>query len=376
MQGSSPHLFAGGRLLALREKALSEGLDGVLLLPGPNMRYFLGVSTESYERLTIALLSFKGSSSILVPRLDLERVGEQLAVGEMELFSYGDDEDPWLKVASMLSRAGLEKGTVGVEGTMPFKVLTRLRVLGEGLALREIDPVFYELRAVKEEAELAAHRRASAILQEAFMATLADLREGMEEREAAFLFRKRALELGAESVPFCLVQSGPDGAKPHLGPTARRIGRGEPVVFDAGVTYDGYYADVTRTVCLGDPGDEAEKIFEAVLEAQSRALEQVGPGVKAEQLDRAARGVIARRGYAQYFIHRTGHGLGLEVHEEPYIREGSPTILKAGMIFTVEPGIYLPGRFGMRLEDDVVVTKAGCENLTYLPKSLYIGDYL
>lgn len=148
------------------------------------------------------------------------------------------------------------------------------------------------------------------------------------------------------------------------------------MVFDAGVTYDGYYADVTRTVCLGDPGDEAEKIFEAVLEAQSRALEQVGPGVKAEQLDRAARGVIARRGYAQYFIHRTGHGLGLEVHEEPYIREGSPTILKAGMIFTVEPGIYLPGRFGMRLEDDVVVTKAGCENLTYLPKSLYIGDYL
>lgn len=376
MAKPKPSSLAVARLATLRERASSEGLEGVLLLPGPNMRYFLGVVTESYERPSLAILSFKGRSSILVPRLDLERVKDQLMIDGMALFSYGDEEDPWAMVASMLSRAGLEKGVLGVEGSVPFRIFMRLKTLREGLALRDIDAIFYELRAVKEEAELAAHKRASTILQEAIRAALADLREGMEERELAFLFERRALTLGADSVPFCLVQSGPNGAKPHVGPTGRRIARGEPVVLDAGVTYEGYHADVTRTVCLGEPSDEVRKVFEAVHEAQSKALQHVRPGIRAEELDRIARGVIAQHGYAPYFIHRTGHGLGLEVHEEPFIREGSSTVLQRGMVFTIEPGIYLPGRFGVRLEDNVAVTADGCENFTYLPKSLYVRDYL
>jgi Xaa-Pro dipeptidase len=363
------------RLAALRERAGLEGLDGVLLLPGPNMRYFLGVVTESYERLTLCFLSFRGPSSMLVPRLDLERVRDQLVVEDVELLPYADDEDPWQIVGGMLEKSGLDGGTLGVEGQVPFKVFSRLKGLSSGLTLRGADEVFYGLRVVKDEHEVEAHRRASRILQEALRATLRDMREGVEEREVKLLFERNALALGAESVPFCLVQSGPNAAKPHLEPTERRLREGELVVLDAGVTWGGYFADVTRTVCLGEPGEEQRSIFEVVLRAQSEAIQHARPGVRAEELDRAARGVIAQHGYGPYFIHRTGHGLGLEVHEEPFIREGSPTKLARGMVFTVEPGIYLPGRLGVRLEDNLVVTDQGCENLTYLPKSIRVEDY-
>ncbi len=367
--------MARSRLAALKERAELEGLDGVLLIPGPNMRYFLGVVTESLERLTLCLLSFRGPAFMLVPRLDLERVRDQLMVEGVELLTYTDDEDPWRIVGWMLKKAGLEGGILGVEGQLPFRIFSRLMGLSPGLTIRQVDEVFYGLRVVKDEHEVEAHRRASSILQEALKATLRDMREGLTEREVKSLFERNAYALGAESVPFCLVQSGPNAAKPHLEPTARRIREGELVVLDAGVTWDGYFADVTRTVCLGEPDGEQRRVFEIVLEAQSETIRHVRPGVRAEDLDRVARGVIAQHGYGPYFIHRTGHGLGLEVHEEPFIREGSPTELRRGMVFTVEPGIYLPQRWGVRLEDNLVVTEHGYENLTYLPKSLHLEDY-
>lgn len=373
VEGSAASVQA--RLAALRERAGLEGLDGVLLLPGPNLRYFLGVVTESYERPTLCLLSFRGPSSMLVPRLDLERVRDQLVVEDVELIPYADDEDPWRIVREMLERARLGGCTLGVEGRLPFKTFTRLVGLSPGLSLREVDELFYGLRVVKDEHEVEAHRRASRILQEALRATLREVRVGLEEREVKLLFERNAFALGAESVPFCLVQSGPNAAKPHLEPTERRIREGELLVLDAGVTWGGYFADVTRTVCLGEPGEEQRRVFDVVVRAQSEAIRHARPGVRAEELDRAARDVIAKHGYGPYFIHRTGHGLGLEVHEEPFIREGSPTALARGMVFTVEPGIYLPGRLGVRLEDNLVVTEQGHENLTYLPKSLRVEDY-
>ncbi|MDW8043370.1 MAG: Xaa-Pro peptidase family protein [Nitrososphaerota archaeon] len=353
------------RLKRFLELCRASGFDGAIVVPGPNMRYLLDFTLEVFERPAFLLAGFDREPVMVVPQLDRDRVEE--AIGRYcEVLPYGDGTGPWGFVERLLS--GLS-GVIGVESRTPVWLYRNLVQRAPGLKFDIVDHVIVSMRLPKDPDEVVRHVMAARVLEEAMLETMAEFRPGMTERDAMTTFLRRCYDLGAESV-YCLIQSGPNGANPHLEPTSRRIREGDAIVFDASVCYRGYYADFTRTFVLDRPDPEQERVFSVVLEAQQRALDAIAVGVSAEEVDRAARSVIAHEGYASFFIHRTGHGLGVEVHEAPYIVEGDKSPLVSGMIFTIEPGIYLPGKFGVRLEDDVVLGSTGYENTTKLPKAL------
>jgi len=359
------------KLTKLLVKCRDVGIDGVIILPGPNMRYLIDFSLETFERPAFLLAGFGLRPTLLVPRLDEERARE--AIGDScEIVSYMDETGPWVLVERLLS--GLT-GTVGVEDRIPLGMYRILKSYGGQLKFVEVDPILRLLRVVKNSEEIDRHRTAARILQEAMVRALSEISDGTKERELMFVFHKYAHELGAET-SYCLIQSGPNSAKPHMEPTSRQIKSEDIIVFDAAVTFRGYYADITRTFKLGRTrtNDSTTKIFNIVLEAQQSAIHVAGHGVPAEEVDHAARKIITAAGFSNYFIHRTGHGLGVEVHEEPYICDGNKKMLTNGMIFTVEPGIYLPNQFGVRLEDNIIITSAGIENTTKLPKTLNLHE--
>jgi Xaa-Pro dipeptidase len=226
----------------------------------------------------------------------------------------------------------------------------------------------------KDEAEIAAMRQAVDIAQRALQATLPAIQTGMTERQLASELTLQLLRNGSDpDLPFApIVASGPNSANPHAAPSDRRLVSGDLLVLDWGASMKGYLSDLTRTISLGEPRPEHARIAQVVLEANAAARALAAPGVRAGEVDQAARAVIEEAGYRQYFTHRTGHGLGLEGHEEPYIMAGSSLALEAGMTFTIEPGIYLPGQGGVRIEDDFLITSSGGESLSDLPRDLII----
>jgi Xaa-Pro dipeptidase len=226
----------------------------------------------------------------------------------------------------------------------------------------------------KDRSELAAMRQAVHIAQRALQATLPLIKIGMNEKELASELTMQLLRGGAESnLPFTpIVCAGPNSANPHAVPGERLLQSGDLLIIDWGASYEGYFSDLTRTFAVGEVASEHARIAQAVLEANEAGRNTAAPGVPAGLVDKAAREVIEKAGYGPYFIHRTGHGLGMEEHEEPYIRSDNPQLLSPGMTFTIEPGIYLPERGGVRIEDDVVITESGSESLSNLPRELMV----
>ncbi len=227
-----------------------------------------------------------------------------------------------------------------------------------------------DMRAVKGRDELAALQRAAQIVDIGIEAAAATIAPGVTEREVATAVERAMLKAGADSIPFNAVLTGTNSALPH-GQTGDAVMReGDMVICDIGATYRGYNGDITRTFPVGRPTPQMAEAYGVVYDANRAACRAARPGVTGEQLDSIARNVIARAGFGEYFIHRTGHGLGLEIHEEPYIVQGATTPLKAGMVFTIEPGIYIPGVGGVRIEDDLALTDDGCQVLTSFPRKL------
>jgi Xaa-Pro dipeptidase len=228
------------------------------------------------------------------------------------------------------------------------------------------------LRAVKDGREVAAMRRAIAITEEALENLIAQPLIGLTEREIAARLEQEMMRAGADAVAFVIVVAGPNSADPHKEPSDRPVQAGEFLTIDCGLARDGYLSDITRTFALGNIDAELAHIYETVLRANAAGKATVRPGIAAQQVDRAARKVIDEAGYGEYFCHRTGHGLGIEVHEPPYIVEGNTRRLEPGMVFTVEPGIYAPGVGGVRIEDNVVVTEDGVDCLTSFARELTV----
>jgi Xaa-Pro aminopeptidase len=228
------------------------------------------------------------------------------------------------------------------------------------------------LRVCKSRTELEALARAAALADRALMVGVETCRPGVTEREVAHQIARHFRENGAETVDFTLVASGAHGAFPHHDPGDRQLKTGDTIIIDIGATLNGYKSDVTRVVHLGDPSPDVLTVYATVLEANRRGREAARAGVRACDVDCAARSVIEGAGYGPYFVHRTGHGLGMDVHEEPWISADSATVLQPGMVFSVEPGVYLPGRFGVRIEDIVAVTDGECRCLTGLDHSLIV----
>lgn len=360
-----------GKIRRLMEE---QSIDIVMITSEPNMLYFSGYSGISLERL-IALLIHREEDkvSLIVPRLEEKRAEENCRLTDFELISYSDTENPINILERIFSKG--RQITIGVEETIPFKYVYPIISKHANIRYSLINDLIYSLRIIKEPEEVEALRRAAEINNRVLLEAIRNIREGVSEKSVMMYVKNYALEAGADEVSFALIQSGSNSALPHQEPTDKIIHKGDTVVLDIGIRYRGYYSDLTRTVVCGSPSTRQMEIFNIVANAQQNALDIIKEDVKAEDVDFAARRTIESSGYGEYFIHRTGHGIGLEVHEPPFIKAGNTDPLKSGMVFTVEPGIYLPNLFGVRLEDNVIVSRGGYINLASLPKSLHIEDY-
>jgi Xaa-Pro aminopeptidase len=348
-------------------------IDAGIVLAGPNMFYLSGYTASTYERLLCLFIpTYTDEVFVIAPKLEGERITENIGINP-EIILYRDHENPIHIFSHLIHR--YKVGVLGIEGCTPYRYVNGIEESIGRIVFKIIDEHLMGMRVTKSEKEISYIRKAAEINVEAIISGLSHLSEGVSERFLSNYIREKAFELGADDVPFTIVQSGPNTSKPHERAGDRSIKKGDPILFDIGVAYRGYVSDITRTVVYGEPSKMHTKVFDIVKRAQARALEAIRPGIAAREIDERARNVIESEGFGKYFIHRTGHGIGIEVHEEPYITSENEVRLSKGMVFTVEPGIYLPGKFGIRIEDDIAVTKSGHEILTIIPKSLYVRDY-
>lgn len=368
---SAASLYPPERLELARKAAADAGLDALLVSPGPDLRYLTGYHAHLTERLVCLALPVLGDPFLVVPHL--EKPGAEaspLGALGVEVVGWGETEDPYALVAGRLPRG---TARVAVDNHMWAEKVLAFRAALPGAEQSLAGDVLRELRMRKSPAETEALRRAAGAIDRVHRRIGEWLRAGRTEREVARDVADAVIEAGHTTVDFVIVASGPNGASPHHEVSDRVIRAGDPVVVDiGGTTQEGYCSDSTRTYAVGEPPAEFREMYEVLRRAQHAQTEAVRPGITAEELDAIGRDIIAAAGYGEHFIHRTGHGIGLETHEEPYIVAGSSRPLEPGMAFSVEPGIYLPDRFGARIEDIAVCTPEGGERLNQTSRDLVV----
>jgi Xaa-Pro dipeptidase len=361
------------RLDTLRHLQAANGVECVALVPGASLRYFTGLAGHLSERPTVAFIPARGRLTVALPELEAPAARSQLPP-DAQLFTYRDEEGHEHVFHQVAEELTLSSMPIGVEYlAMRLLETRRIEQAAPNCQLLAVEPWLPRLRMKKDESEVASMQQAIAIAERAIQHLLDRdaIRTGRTELEIAADLRIEMLSEGGQGEAFSpIVVAGPNSASPHAGPSDRPLAEGDLVTIDWGTTYQGYRSDITRTFVLGSSTPEIIKIYDAVLAANQAGRLAVRPGLPAQEVDRASRQAITLAGYGEYFIHRTGHGLGLETHEPPYIVEGNLDILEPGMTFTVEPGIYVPGVGGVRIEDDVIVTEDGSETLTTLPRQL------
>lgn len=351
------------RLNRLQNAMRSHKVDVTLLSVGADLRYFTGYGATASERLTVLVVNRDDSPLLLVPQLEAPRVGH----GPFELVPWGETEDP---VESAVRFSG-SPDSVAVGDQMWSSFLIDFQRHWPGATWTPASDLTRELRMRKDELEIEALRRAARGVDQVMKRIPDEVPfSGRTEREVAYRIAEMTLEVGHDNVEFTIVGSGSNGASPHHEPGVRVIEEGDLVVCDFGGRWDGYYSDSTRTFSVGEPSLEQVEIHEVVLRANEAARAAVNPGVLCSDVDATARAVIQDAGYGKQFIHRTGHGIGLEVHEHPYIVDGNEMPLEPGMTFSIEPGIYLPERFGVRIEDIVACTETGVDILNQSERGL------
>ncbi|HXJ62464.1 MAG TPA: Xaa-Pro peptidase family protein [Actinomycetota bacterium] len=341
-------------------------LAALLVTPSADLKYLTGYDPPPFERITCLVVRPGADPVLLVPELERSRAAASPAGEGIELVGWRDGEDPY----QMLARLLPDQGRFAVNDSTWAVHLLGFQKAVPSATWRAGSAVVSELRMRKDPQELELLSRAGRGADEAFRRITALRMNGMREEEVAAALAELLTEHGHDTAEFTIVASGPNGASPHHEPGSRSIRAGEEVVLDFGGTVGGYYSDMTRTVVVEKPPRGFGHVYDIVREAQEAAFQAVRPGVAAEDVDAAAREAISMAGYADRFIHRTGHGIGLEVHEDPYIVAGNRRILEPGMCFSIEPGIYLDGRFGVRIEDIVTVTETGAQRLNRASRDL------
>ncbi|MGV0788835.1 Xaa-Pro peptidase family protein [Mycolicibacterium sp. XJ2] len=358
------------RLRAAASAAADAGLAGLVITPGYDLRYLAGSRAQTFERLTALVLPADGEATIVVPRLELAALKES-AVPELGLTvrDWVDGDDPYALVGEALGGGTVKSA---VTDSMPaLHLLPLAEVLGAVPVLAT--DVLRRLRMIKDPAEIDALRKAGAAIDRVHARVPDFLAPGRTEADVAADIAEAIVAEGHSEVAFIIVGSGPHGADPHHECSDRELRAGDIVVVDIGGPYEpGYNSDSTRTYSIGEPDADIARRYAVLQRAQRAAVDAVRPGVTAEQVDAAARDVLAAEGLADAFVHRTGHGIGLSVHEEPYIVAGNTLTLEEGMAFSVEPGIYFPGEWGARIEDIVVVTADGAEPVNNRPHELVV----
>lgn len=351
------------KLAALMEE---KGFSGALVSPGANFYYLTGLHIhEAGERLTVLAVNPDGEYHILAPSL------YQNVIKDFPVTFWRDGENPYSKLETIMKELGIG-GKVLVENTMRADWLIGIFHSDNRLDPYPLNVLMRELRMWKDKEELKLMQKAAEVADRVFEEILSWDIVGMTEKELALRIELKIREL-SDGISFePIVASGENGANPHHEPSDRKIRKGDMVILDYGARWKGYCSDITRTVAIGKPDEKLLEIYGIVKEAQENAFQSVREGIKAKEVDRAARETISKAGYGEYFTHRTGHGLGLDVHEEPYIGPDGEVVLKNGTIFTIEPGIYLPGLWGVRIEDDVAVINGRGKRLTRVDRELVI----
>ncbi|KRD22845.1 aminopeptidase P family protein [Streptomyces sp. Root264] len=375
MTGTAPAPFTADDYRARMERAAREaadaGLAGLLVAPGPDLVWLTGYAPPAAtERLTLLVLAAGRDPVLLVPAPDAPDAAKAVGAPVLTLRDWTDGKDPYAATVALLD----DRGRFGISDNAWAMHLLALQNALPDTSYASLTEALPMLRAVKDAAELelmaAAGAAADRVFEEIRRVPFGGRRETEVGAELAALLRR----FGHSQVDFTIVASGPNGANPHHEVGDRVIEHGDMVVLDFGGLKDGYGSDTSRTVHVGEPTDEERRVHDLVREAQEAGFRAVRPGVACQEIDRAARAVITAAGYGANFIHRTGHGIGVTTHEPPYMIEGEEQPLVPGMCFSVEPGVYLPGRFGVRIEDIVTVTEDGGRRLNDTTRELVIVD--
>lgn len=361
----------GARLAAIQQQATRIGIDAVLVTPGPDLRYLVGYDAVPLERLTCLVIPSSGDPLLVAPRLEvLAAQASPVGALGMGIRDWGELDDPYALVASLC--AGARR--VAVDNHMWAEKVLALQDAMPGVDQVLAGPVISHLRMRKDPTEVAALVAAGAAIDRVHAAVPGLLRPGRTEREVGADIADLILSEGHVCVDFIIVGSGPNGASPHHEVSDRVIERGDVVVVDIGGTMpDGYRSDCTRTYAVGQPPADFLSRYAALQEAQSAAVDHARAGVTCESIDAAARGVLVDAGLGELFIHRTGHGIGLETHEDPYIVAGNTLVLDEGMAFSIEPGFYVEGSYGARIEDIVIATPDGVIVANRQPRDLVVA---
>jgi len=350
------------------------GLDALVLNAGPSLVYLTGMHFHLSERPVIAVFARGHEPVIFLPELEMLKLSG--LPFQIQAFSYGENPADWEGIfRTAISTLNLKSKRIGVEPRqlrlLEFNLVHAC--IPEGI-FPDASELISNLRALKDTEEIAAIRKAIIVAQSALEATIPLIRSGMTEKELSAELVVQLLRHGSQpEMPFApIVSSGPNSANPHAVPTERKIQHGDLLVVDWGAAVDGYVSDLTRTFAVGKVDAEYRKIHQIVLEANGAGRQTGKPGVPCAQVDKAARTVIEKAGYGEYFTHRTGHGIGMEGHEAPYLRADNMQLLAEDMVYTVEPGIYLPDRNGVRIEDNLVITQDGADCLSDMSRELRI----
>ena len=364
-----PAVFAQ-RIGRLQAELNTRKLDLLVAEPSTNFQYLTGYNPGRSERLILLMIPLTGNPALICPSFEVERIKRNSAITDVR--GWEEQQDPWglVKTAGREMKPPRRKGAVALEPSTSYQSYLHLVDKLGGWTFQDGARVTERLRIIKSPEEIELIRRAIAATEASIAATFTQLAVGMTERDVAALLSREMASRGSPGGG--LVQFGPSSALPHGGPSTGQLARETVVLIDAGSRVEGYTSDITRTIWFGDaPSDEFKKVYNLVHDAQTAAIETGKPfTTQCQELDRAARKVITDGGYGQYFTHRLGHGMGMDGHEPPYMVEGNETRIEPGMVFTDEPGIYQLNKFGVRIEDDCVMTENGIEVLSHRPSKL------
>lgn len=331
---------------------------------GTNFQYLLNAKSISFERLVLAIIRSNGTPHLICPAFELQNYIENTPLSQDDISIWEETEDPFLLVKTLCIDKGIQDTNIAISPQTAFTVFSKIKSVLPGATFVDALPILETARIVKTDQEIEFMKKASYFSARGIEAAIDQLVVDITEKEASALVEKEMSSLSGESALFALVQFGANSPNPHGSPSNKKLKRDDVVLIDAGTSYNGYVGDITNTTVFGHPNEKFLEIYNIVEEANRRARDVGCVGILPSQVDSAARDYIIEKGYGQYFTHRTGHGIGLDVHEAPYIIQTNLIPLGLKNTYTIEPGIYLPGKFGVRIEDDVVAKTNGCEQLS------------
>ncbi|NHJ04332.1 MAG: aminopeptidase P family protein [Candidatus Heimdallarchaeota archaeon] len=353
------------QLIKLMKLNSSECL---ILVPGVDLFYSTGLITHASERLTTAIIPAEGEPILICPSFEKTRIEKGITTGS--IITWEEDQDPFKVLGSTIEELGIEKKQIALDNKLWFEWFLKIKDVLPNASFVDSKAIIQQSRLIKSEQEIAILKEAAEIASKSIIATFEEVEPGMTEKEISGIVSEKLVKTGGQ-VSFAIAQTGPNSAIPHGGPTERKLQKDEVLLIDAGPVYKGYIGDITVTSVIGEPSEKFKKVYEIVYQANRAAFNISREGTIAEDVDKAARDIITKEGYGKYFTHRLGHGIGIEGHESPYMVNGNKLVLKEGMCHTIEPGIYINGEFGVRIEDDVVVRKDHCEFLYESPRRIW-----